>query len=174
MKVITASALSALKLALHTTTPNEWSEAPDYAYLEISVRQAEALLQLMSATQEFRSNAERSRLIDPGYDISVGAGERLPDFRLIRIPFADGQEPDRDRPIVLLPEEFDPENVRDDAEHRVECHRVEVGRDRVRLTALRRHGDDRFVTTDLDGKLLQTMANDFPTDLPVAVLAIGG
>ena len=50
--------------AIERMEPRHYLTA-SYAYLEISVRQAEALLQLMSATQEFRCNAERSRLIDP-------------------------------------------------------------------------------------------------------------
>ena len=57
------------------------------------------------------------------------------------------------------------------AEQRVECHRIELGREQVRFSALLRRGDDRFVTTDLTEKLLQSMANDYPTDLPKAVLA---
>ena len=103
--------MSHLKLALHTTTTNEWSEAPDYAYLEISVPQAQALVYLMSLTQQFRGQMDRSGLVDPCYDISLGLGKRLPNFRLISIPFADEQEPQRDRPIVRLPEGFDPEPI---------------------------------------------------------------
>ncbi|MEY2879094.1 MAG: hypothetical protein RLZZ15_1474, partial [Verrucomicrobiota bacterium] len=96
MNTVTASAMSALKLALHTTTPNEWSEAPDYAYLEISVPQARDLVYLMSLVQQFRDETARFGLVDPGYDIGLGLGERLPSFRLIRIPFAEGEQPDRD------------------------------------------------------------------------------
>lgn len=162
--------MSYLKLALHATTPNEWSEAPDYAYLEISVPQARALVYLMSLAQQFRGQMARSGLVDPCYDISLGLGERLPNFRLIRIPFAEGEEPDRDRPVVILPEEFAPESIGEEAEHRVECHRIEVGRETVRFSALRKQGDDRFLTTELRGQLLQWIANDYPTDLPVARL----
>ncbi|MDP3071118.1 MAG: hypothetical protein Q8N18_12580 [Opitutaceae bacterium] len=171
MNVIAASAQSSLKLAVHATTPNEFSEAPDYAYLEITHLQARALVYLMSLTQQFRGQMARSGLVDPCYDISLGLGERLPNFRLIQIPFGEDQEPQRDRPIVLLPEEFDPESVGENAEHRVECHRIEVGREQVRFSALLRRGDDRFVTTDLNEKLLQEIANQYPTDLPLAALA---
>jgi hypothetical protein len=176
MNVIAASAMSHLKLALHTTTTNEWSEAPDYAYLEISVPQARALVYLMSLTQQFRGQMDRSGLVDPCYDISLGLGQRLPNFRLIPIPFADEQEPQRDRPIVRLPEEFDPEQSAVGAEHRVECHRIEVGREQVRFSALLKRGDGRFITTSLGEALLQTIANDYPTDLPEAVLtaSVGG
>ena len=170
MNVITASAIPDIKLALHTTTPNEWSEAPDYAYLEISVPQARALVYLLSLTQQFRRETARIGLVDPGYDISLGLGERLPNFRLMRIPFAEGEEPDRDRQVMLLPEEFESESIGEEAEHRVECHRVEVGTETVRFSALLKKGDDRFLTTELGGKLLQLIANDYPTDLPVARL----
>ena len=171
MNVIAASAQSSLKLAVHATTPNEFCEAPDYAYLEISHLQARALVYLMSPTQQFRGQMARSGLVDPCDDMSLGLGERLPNFRLIRIPFGDEQGPQRDRPIVQLPEEFDPEIVGEGAEQRVECHRIELGREQVRFSALLRRGDDRFVTTDLTEKLLQSMANDYPTDLPIAGLA---
>lgn len=170
MNVIAASAMSRLKLALHTTTTNEWSEALDYAYLEISVPQARAIVYLMSLTQQFRRQMARSGLVDPCYDISLGLGERLPIFRLIPIPFADGQEPQRDRPIMRLPDEFDPERMSAGAEHRVECHRIDVGREQVRFSALLKRGDGRFVTTGLGEALLQTIANDYPAGLPEAVL----
>jgi hypothetical protein len=168
MKVLTADAQPALKLALHTTTPNEWSEAPDYAYLEVTPAHARALLHVIWETRELRRRLSSSGHIEPGYGILLGLGERLPRFELISIPFDEAQEPDRDRPVVELPESYEPASAVD--EHRVECHRVEVGCDWVRFTALLRRGDDRFLTTDLSETLLQAIANEFPSGLPAANL----
>jgi hypothetical protein len=170
MKVLTASAPGHLKLALLTTNPNEFSEAPDCAYLEISAAEATALLDLIGVTQQFGRRTAASGLIERCYDISLGLGRRLPVFRVLHLPFADDEAPDHERPIVLLPEDFDPETLGEHAEHRVECHRIEVGENTVRFSALLRHGDDRFVTTSLDGELLGRIARDCPTALPAVRL----
>jgi hypothetical protein len=170
MKVITATAPSHLKLALHTTNNNEFSDAPDCAYLEISAAEAAALLDLIGLTQHFGRKTAASGLIERCYDISLGLGRRLPVFRVLHLPFTEDEAPDTDRPLVLLPDDFDPETLGDHAEHRVECHRIEVGENTVRFSALLRHGDDRFVTTSLDGELLGLIARELPTTLPSARL----
>ena len=171
MTTAIASATFPLKLALHTTCDNEWAETPDYAYLEISPVQARAIIYLMSLTQQFCGRAAKTGLVDPFYAVSLGLGERLPNFRLVRIPFGPDQEPNRDRPVVTLPEEFTAESVSETNEHRLECHRIEIGRGEVRFTALLKRGSDRFITTGMEETLLQMIANEYPTGLPEAVLA---
>ncbi len=170
MNVLTASAPSHLKLALHTTKNNEFSEAPDYAYLEISALQAQAVIYLVSLTRQFGLGTAESGLVERCYDVSLGLGRRLPIFRLLHLPFAESGEPSSDQPTVALPDDFDPDALGEHAEHRVECHRIKVGPTSVRFSALSKHGDDRFVTTSLSEELLQMIANDYPTGLPAARL----
>ncbi len=166
MKVLAATAPSHVKLALHTTTNNEFSDAPDCAYVEISAAEAEALIDLIGVTQRFGRTTAASGLIERCYDVSLGLGRRLPTFRVLHLPFADDEAPEQERPVVLLPEDFDPEALGEHAEHRVECHRIEVGENTVRFSALSKHGDDRFLTTSLSRELLDLIAHDYPTKLP--------
>jgi len=164
--------VSRLKLSLHTTVNNEWSDAPGYAYLEIGAEQAQAILDLIGLTKVFREQVGKSGLICPLYSICVGSGIKVPDFRLIEIPFVDTEEPDGSRPVVLLPAEFDADATARESEHRVECHRIEVDDEQVRFTALSRHGSDEFTTTDLGRALLQNIANGRQCGLPMATLTL--
>ena len=165
-----SKSVSRLKLGLHTTVNNEWSDAPGYAYLEIGAEQAQAILDLIGLTQVFRTHAGDSGLICPHYAICFGSGSKVPDFRLIEIPFVDTEEPDSSRPIVLLPAVFDADATAPETEHRVECHRIEVDDEQVRFTALSRHGSDEFTTADLGSALLQAIAGRRDCGLPLATL----
>ena len=171
MTTLTDSVPHSLKLALHTTTANEWSEAPDYAYLEISPVQARAMLDLLRVTNAFRTDAARAGLLNRFFAISVGTGEMIPNFQMIWIPLRDGQEPDGIRTAVELPEAFDPEYVGADNEHRVECHRIELGDERVRFTALLKHGSDQFTTANLDRATLEAIAEGRATEIPVGLMS---
>jgi hypothetical protein len=165
-----SKSVSRLKLGLHTTVNNEWSDAPGYAYLEIGAEQAQAILDLIGLTKVFREQAGNSELICPHYAICFGSGIKVPDFRLIEIPFVEGEEPDSNRPVVLLPVKFDADATAPETEHRVECHRIEVDDEQVRFTALSRHGSDEFTTADIGSALLQAVADGRETGLPLAAL----
>lgn len=143
--------------------------APETAYVAIDPNQAQAILDLLDLTAGFRGQAHAAGLLDPLFSISAGIGERIPDFRLVRIPFADDEVSD-ERPGVLLPDEFSPDNVPEGDECRVECHRIELSPDRVRFTALAKRGSLRFTTADLDVKLLHAIALDREIPLPMARL----
>ena len=129
----------------HPTTPT--SKSPPL--------QAQAVIYLVSLTRQFGQRTAESGLVERCYDVSLGLGRRLPIFRLIHLPFAESGEPGGDQPIVALPDDFDPDALGEHAEHRVECHRIEVGHTSVRFSTLSKHGDDRFVTTSLSEDLLR-------------------
>lgn len=171
MNTICPSLPSGLQLALQVTSNHEWSDAPETAYLLIDARQAQAILDLMGLTKVFREQATRVGLVSRWFTVSVGSGEMLPDFRLLRIPFDEGEAPDSDRPVVRLPGEFDAASIPDGDEHRVECHRIEVDDSDVRFTALLRHGSNKFTTAELDRELIQTIADGrIPGAIPAAKL----
>ena len=171
MTTLTAAVPHSLKLALHTATANEWYEAPDYAYLEISPVQARAMLDLLRATNNFCTQVARAGLLNRSLAISVGTGEMIPNFRMIWIPLQDGHEPDAARTAVELPEAFDPDCVGEANEHRVECHRIELGDERGRFTALLKHGSDEFTTADLDRATLEAIAQERATGIPLALMS---
>ena len=160
MNTITASAMFRLKLALYTTANNEWSDAPDCAYLEIDAEQARAIIDLLVMTTRFRDEADRAGLLSRHYSVTAGTGELIPDFRLVRIPFVDGDQLSGDRPVVRLPDDFSADCLPAEAECRVECHRIEIAHGQVRFTALAKHGDHRFTTADLELRLLQAIADE--------------
>jgi hypothetical protein len=159
MNTITTAAMSPRKLALYTTANNEWSDAPESAYLEIDAEQARAMIDLLVMTTRFRDEADRAGLLSPFYSVTAGTGERIPNFRLLPIPFLDDAPLDAERPVVRLPNDFCADAVPPDHECRVECHRIEIAHGHVRFTALAKHGDHRFTTADLELRLLQAIAD---------------
>lgn len=168
MNTIDPQSTGCLKLGLHTTVNNEWSDAPGYAYLEIGAEEARAILDLTGLTGVFREQAHRAGLICPLYAVSFGVGDKIPRFCLIEIPFED-TEPDSDRPVVRLPADFNGETAAG-REHRVECHRIHVDTERVWFTALLRKGSDEFTTADLSADLLRAIAEGRDCGLPLAAL----
>lgn len=170
MNTIAVPATSALKLALRTTANDEWSDAPDSAYLEIDADQARAIIDLLVMATEFRAAADRVGLLSPHYSVTAGTGERVPDFRLIRIPFAETTSFSGDQPVVRLPDNFSPDTLTGDDECRVECHRIEIGHSNVRFAALAKYGDHRFTTADLELSLLRAIAEHRDDGLPRAEL----
>lgn len=159
------------KLSLYTSVKNSFEDAYDCAYLEISPRQAQALLDLIDHVVKFRKTLSGLWLTNVFFAVTVGLGEALPEFRMLQIPFAD--DSDRVGPdvtMVALPPGFDPESVSAEAELRVECHEVEVDQHGVRFTALSKYGDSEFTTEDLPVALLKTIADGNDLGLPVAKL----
>jgi len=170
MKKVISISKGSVKLALYTTVCNDDSDAPGYAYLEISTEKAKAILTLIELTNVFREQAGQARLISPFFPVSFGSGEKLPTFRLIQIPFKDDQAPTYQREIVRLPANFDATGTEREPEYRVECHRIEIGEEQVWFTALLRHGSDEFTTVDLSIELLRAIAEGRDCGLPLAKL----
>ena len=157
-----------MKLALLTSCNNGWSEAPSTAFLEITPAGAAAILSLMDRATAFRAAADEARLADRFFAVSVGAGPLIPDFRLMTIPVEEG--PDSDRPVLVLPADFEPDSICPEDEWRVECHRIELDEGDARFTALLRHGSDELTTAELTRDVLRAIAENRDPGLPAGVL----
>jgi hypothetical protein len=147
-----------MNLLLYVSCASEFDGAPSMGFIAISAAHAKAIVVLFDLVGPFVRDADKQGLVSRFFNASFGTGDKIPDFRLVELSERLGHDMTEEQ-VGVLPDDFDSQSAVPVDEARIECHRIEIGQDDVRFTALAKHGSAEFSTADIPIAVFRAIAD---------------